>query len=180
MTTGRHLTLVTAIVASFALLVAPGRSQRPSPPAVDEKLPLPPPGQPVAFSHKTHVANGLQCTNCHTMSGEGFSAGIPKESTCMGCHVTIKKDSQEIQKIAAAAKAKTPIEWARIYRVPDYVWFSHASHVKDAKLGCENCHGPVAEREVMFKEKPTNMHSCMTCHAKHKASNGCDFCHATQ
>ena len=38
----------------------------------------------------------------------------------------------------------------KIYSVPEYVWFSHAVHVKDAKLECVSCHGPVAEREVLF------------------------------
>ena len=35
-------------------------------------------------------------------------------------------------------------------------------------------------RDVLFKEKPTNMFSCMACHSKRGASNGCDVCHNTQ
>lgn len=166
------------VVASLAVLAV--WAQKPVPPQVEEKLPKEPPVQPIPFDHKKHVANGLKCSDCHAIKDPGFQAGLPKESTCMACHVAIKKDSPHIQKLAAMAKAKDPVPWARIYQLPDYVWFSHASHAKDAGFSCDTCHGPVAEREVMFKEKPTNMYSCMQCHAKHKANNGCDFCHNSQ
>ncbi len=168
-------------IAVPVLLAAVLLAQKPAPPPADEKLPLPPPAQPVAFSHKTHATKAaLKCTNCHPMSGEGFQAGIPKEQLCMGCHASIKTDSPEIAKLAAFAREKKPAPWARIYRLPDIVWFSHASHVKDKGFSCETCHGAVQERDAVFKEKPTNMTSCMSCHAAHKASNGCDFCHASQ
>lgn len=172
------LRFLCSLLAATALLVF---AQKPAPPPVEEKLPLAPPEQPIAFSHKTHVTKAaLKCTNCHTMGGEGFQAGIPKEQLCMGCHTSIKKDSPEIAKLAQFAAEKKAVPWARIYRVPDIVWFSHAAHVKDKGFTCDTCHGDVGSKDVMFKEKPTNMTSCMNCHAKHKASNGCDFCHASQ
>lgn len=167
--------------AAVFLLAAAALAQKPVPPAVEEKLPLPPPGQPIAFSHKVHTGKAaLKCTGCHTIGGEGFQAGIPSGKFCMGCHTAIRKDSPEIAKLAEFAASGKPVPWARIYRVPDIVWFSHAVHVKDKGFGCDTCHGDVAAKDVLFKEKPTNMSSCMNCHAKHKASNGCDFCHATQ
>lgn len=168
-----RLLVLTFAAAAFA--------QRPAPPPVDEKLPLPPPQQPLPFSHKTHVSKAsLKCQDCHKIEGEGFQAGIPKESFCMGCHVAVRKESPEIQKLAALFKEKKPAPWVRIYKVPDMVWFSHQVHAKEKGFPCDNCHGPVHERDTLFKEKPTNMTSCMACHAVHKASNGCDFCHASQ
>lgn len=164
-----------AILAAVALALA----QKPVPPAVEEKLPLEPPVQPIPFNHKLHIANGLKCSDCHALK-DSFQAGYPKETTCMACHVAIKKDSLEIQKLASFVKSKTAIPWVKIYSVPEIVWFSHQSHVNDAKFTCDTCHGPVAQREVLFKERPTNMFSCMACHAKHRASNGCDYCHNTQ
>lgn len=159
----------------------PALAQKPVPPPVEEKLPLAPPDQPLPFSHKTHVnVAAMKCLDCHAIKDPGFQAGIPKEAVCMGCHVSVKKDSPAIQKLAGFAKAKTPAPWAKIYSVPDYVWFSHAVHVKDAKLECASCHGPVAERDVLFKEKPTNMFSCMACHSSRGANNGCDVCHNSQ
>jgi len=165
-----------SLAATFLL-----HAQKPVPPAVEEKLPLPPPEQPLPFSHKTHVGQAaVKCHDCHSIKEPGFQAGYPKETVCMGCHMTIKKESPAIQKLAALAKAKTPAPWVKIYSVPVYVWFSHAIHVNEAKLECAGCHGAVAERDVLFKEKPTNMFSCMACHSQHGANNGCDVCHNTQ
>jgi hypothetical protein len=146
----------------------------------EEKIPGDPVKQPIAYSHKTHVALGLKCANCHTIPGEGFLATYPKETVCMGCHKTVKKESPEIQKLAAFAAKNEPVPWVRIYQVPDIVWFSHASHARDAKIDCATCHGQVSERDVLFKEVSTSMNACMKCHAERKVSNGCDFCHATQ
>jgi hypothetical protein len=172
---------VLALVAIFALTFAgrfglSGQTPLGSPAAV-EKLPLPPPEQPVPFSHKLHVGLGAKCLDCHTIKEPGFTAGYPPAATCMACHAAIKADSHPIQKLAEAEKSQTPVEWVKVYNVPDYVWFAHQTHVAAAKVACETCHGPVAEREVIFKEKPTSMFSCMDCHAQHGAPIDCDLCH---
>ncbi|MBI2687283.1 MAG: cytochrome c3 family protein [Acidobacteria bacterium] len=148
--------------------------------AKEEKIPGDPVKQPIAYSHKVHVAQGMKCMNCHTIPGEGFLAAYPKETMCMGCHSTIKKESPEIQKLAAFAGRKEAVPWARVYRVPDIVWFNHSVHVKQAKAECTVCHGDVGQREVLFQEKSTSMQSCMACHAAQGAPNGCDVCHASQ
>lgn len=155
-------------------------SQKAPPPPVEEVLPKQAPAQPIPFSHKQHTAQGIQCAGCHPIRDPGFQAGYPKESACMGCHASIKKDSPAIRKLADFAKSKQPVPWVKVYKVPDYVWFSHAAHAQDAKIACTECHGPVADRDVLAKERPTNMLSCMQCHAKRNVSNGCDFCHNTQ
>ena len=136
--------------------------------------------QPIPFSHRAHTALGVKCLDCHTIKKPGFAAGLPKEETCMACHTTIKTDSQSVQKLTEYFKAKKPVPWVRLYRVPDYVWFSHDSHHNVAKIACENCHGPVGERDVLAKEKATSMASCMECHAERKAPNACNFCHETR
>jgi hypothetical protein len=172
----KRVPAAAAVVAVAAVLFA----QKTVPPAVDEKLPKEPVEQPIAFSHKAHVAQGMKCLDCHPIRGDGFQAGFPREAACMGCHATVKKESAQIRKLAEFAQSRKPVPWARVYTIPAYVWFSHASHFTDAKIECQACHGPVGEREVLGKERPTNMHSCMQCHAKHGASNGCDFCHNSQ
>ena len=133
--------------------------------------------QPLPYSHKTHVALGLQCRDCHEIADPGFAAGYPAEAKCMACHAAIKTDSPHIQQLAKYSEEGSPVPWNRIYRVPDYVWFSHASHVDDASVACETCHGPVAQRDALFQEKPTTMAACMDCHARNNAPNDCDLCH---
>lgn len=132
--------------------------------------------QPIPFSHKKHLAMGLQCKSCHTNPDPGEMMAYPAESFCMTCHQAVKADSPHIQKLAAAAKEKQPIPWVRVYRIPDFVYFSHRVHT-EAGSTCETCHGPVREREVITKEVTHDMRSCMACHAASKAPNNCDTCH---
>ncbi len=131
--------------------------------------------QPIAYSHKKHVAMGLECKGCHTMPGKGEAATFPAESNCMQCHESVKKESAAIQRLTEYAKKKEPVPWVRVYKLPEYVWFSHKVHTKE--VTCAKCHGDVGSREVLVKEKPIDMNSCMNCHDEHKASNECNFCH---
>jgi c(7)-type cytochrome triheme protein len=134
------------------------------------------PQQPVPYSHKTHLALGLDCRSCHANADPGESMGLPGESTCMTCHRQVKADSPHIAKVAAAAEEKKPIDWVRVYRLPEYVYFSHRVHTA-AGTSCETCHGPVRERDVITREVEHNMRSCMACHAATKAPNDCKSCH---
>ena len=138
----------------------------------------PPPVQPLPFSHKQHVtAAGLECRNCHQMPDPGDFAGLPATALCMTCHLGIKKDSPPIRQLADFHAKNAPVPWKRVYRIPDYVFFSHKEHLNRAKLACDACHGPVREREVLRKEKDTSMAACMDCHRTSGASLACDFCH---
>lgn len=152
-------------------------AQQPNMPAPKMFEPKPPPEQPVAFNHKTHAGAGIKCADCHAMRAPGDRAGFPAVATCMGCHTAIKKESPEIAKLAAFAASKQQVPWVRIYKVPKTVYFSHEVHVKQAKVECSACHGPVAEREAVGLEKSIHMPACMECHDRMKASNKCDLCH---
>jgi hypothetical protein len=149
--------------------------------AQDLMPPANPPGkpveQPIPFAHKTHVAQGIKCLDCHTIKAPGDQAGFPAVSTCMGCHASIKKESPAIQKLADYAAKQTPVPWARVYKLPRQVYFSHEVHHRKAKVECAVCHGPVAEREALVQEKSITMKDCMTCHDQRKASNDCALCH---
>ncbi len=140
---------------------------------------VPPPAgpvQPVPYSHKTHLAMGLKCNNCHTNPDPGEVMGFPAESKCMQCHQAVKKDSPHIQKLAASAKENKPMPWVRVYRIPGFVFFSHRAHIQQG-FDCSKCHGPVAERDVIRKEVSLAMGDCMECHRHNKASTDCKFCH---
>lgn len=169
----RILALLLGLVVAAVL---PFHAQEPESPSGEHAEPVPV-EQPLPYSHKTHVALGLNCRDCHAIADPGFAAGYPAEATCMACHAAIKTDSPHIQLLAKLNAEGTAVPWNRVYRVPDFVWFSHASHVEDAAVECETCHGPVAQREVLFQEKPTTMAACMDCHARNNAPNDCDLCH---
>jgi hypothetical protein len=140
----------------------------PKPPAVIE--------QPLPFSHKQHSALGLKCQECHVNADADEHMGFPATSKCMACHVLIAKDKSDIKKLAEYAKSKEPIPWKRVYRLPDYVWFSHGTHLT-AGAKCETCHGAVAEQAVLTKPIGRFMQGCMNCHQQHNASVECQTCH---
>ena len=172
----RTILLATALVAGGFLAAqtpVPSRKAKPF-------EPKPPPEQPLPFSHKVHVGLGAQCLDCHKIEDPGFLAGYPPTATCMACHAAIKTDSPHVQKLAVLDKEKKDVPWVKVYKVPDYVYFSHDWHHREAKIECQECHGPVGDREAIFQEKPTTMVACMSCHDRHKASNECNLCHDAQ
>jgi hypothetical protein len=132
--------------------------------------------QPIPYSHKTHLALGLECKTCHKNPDPGEVMGIPQAPVCMGCHVSIKKDSPAIQKLAGYAADKKQIPWARVYQLPGYVFFNHRTHIEKGAT-CQTCHGEVAKRDVLTKEVDISMGACMDCHTKYKAPNTCTYCH---
>ena len=174
-----------AAVTALALMTLLGsgalRSQdkaEASPPHFTAQPRVPGP-QPLPFSHKLHTQFLPECQDCHQISSDGWTMNYPPEEKCMTCHATIKTASPAIKKLAGYAAQKKPIPWVQIYAVPDYVFFSHRTHVTRAKLDCEACHGPVRERDVLTKEKPTSMAACISCHKQKGAPTGCRTCHDT-
>ena len=139
-----------------------------------------PPKQPLPFSHKLHVAQGLKCQGCHVNPDTGPNPGeqmtYPATAKCMACHEDTAADKPAIKELAKYHNDKAAIPWVRIYQLPDFVWFSHRVHL-EAGAKCDRCHGAVSEREALWKEKPTTMESCMNCHRETNASNACNYCH---
>jgi hypothetical protein len=139
----------------------------------------PPPGpvQPLPYSHRTHVALGLQCRTCHVNPDAGKLMTYPDTAICMGCHQAIATERPAIRKLAEYAASNLPIPWVRVYRVPDYVYWRHGTHL-EADVPCADCHGPVAERDVIALEtNVTTMLGCVTCHDQRQAFTGCVACH---
>lgn len=143
----------------------------------DAKIKRDPPYQPIPFSHKAHSAAGLKCAECHTMPEPGDFAGYPKTATCMACHVTVKAESPHIRKLAGLHKEGKRVQWTPVYRIPDWVSFNHKQHMGVTGVSCEDCHGPVATRVELWREKDLSMDACMQCHRQKNAPNGCLVCH---
>jgi hypothetical protein len=169
--------LAAIAVLAVGALAAQVRTRPPEP--ADDFKPGPPVEQPLPFSHKTHSAVQLKCLECHAVAEPGDFAGYPAESKCMACHIAIKTDSPHIQSLAATAEAGQAVEWERVYEVEEFVYFSHQVHHREAGVECAQCHGPVAERDVLFQETSLGMYACMKCHEQNNAPNSCDTCHDT-
>lgn len=143
----------------------------------DTPSPAPAPVQPIPYSHKTHLALGLQCQGCHTNPDPGRLMTFPATSKCMQCHATVDKDKPAIRKLASFAKSSEPIAWVRVYVLLTGVQWSHRKHI-DAGMKCEMCHGQVAQMDVMTEVKSaTSMDGCLGCHKIHNAPTSCVTCH---
>lgn len=143
----------------------------------EEPLPGPEVRQPIAFSHRVHAeAARLACLDCHEGAAKGDSATIPQAPACLVCHASIGTDRPEVAKIAAAGATGAKIPWARVYRLPDFVFFGHREHLA-AGAACAECHGPVQARDALRKEVSTGMNACVDCHRRRDAPLHCAACH---
>ncbi len=136
--------------------------------------------QPIAFNHKLHAGGlKLECTHCHQGVETGPFATLPKAEICLGCHVAPLSENPEEAKVREYGGEKGEIPWVRLTRMPDHVYFSHQRHVKLGGVGCETCHGKMAERTRPPGRAPREltMDDCLECHQAKGASEDCVHCH---
>src|SRR5260370_10972363 len=89
--------------------------------------------QPVQFSHKHHVGDdGIDCRYCHTSVETSATAGIPPTKTCMTCHSVLFNNVGYLEPIRESYRTDTSIQWLKVHRLADYVYFNHSIHVSKA------------------------------------------------
>jgi len=76
----------------------------------------------------------------------------------------------EIAKVLEAFDNKKPVEWVRVYKLPDYVFFSHAQHVEAGGIDCGSCHGKVEEMTILTQVPDLSMGWCIDCHESRKVN----------
>jgi len=152
--------LAAALAAALAAGIAPAA----------RAAPAEGPAQPIRFSHRIHAGEALiGCTSCHVYAERGPVAGIPSMARCQGCHKFVKEDpekpaiTQELKPLLQLLREQKVIEWVRVTRVPDHVYFTHARHVR-AGVKCQECHGPVEKMDVVRQVAPLTMGWCLECH----------------
>ncbi len=120
--------------------------------------------QPVPFSHEHHVGGlGLDCRYCHTTVENGPSAGMPSTEICMTCHSQIWTNADVLEPVRQSYQTGIPIQWTRVYKLPDFVYFDHSIHVNKG-VACESCHGRVDEMPLTRKNASLHMEWCLSCH----------------
>jgi len=120
--------------------------------------------QPVPFSHQHHVAGlGIDCRYCHTAVEKSSFAGIPPTQTCMNCHSQIWTNAEMLAPVRNSFASNTPIQWARVHRLPDFVHFNHSIHVYKG-IGCASCHGRIDKMNLTYQASPLTMAWCLDCH----------------
>lgn len=174
-------TLAAGLLAALSLSVAAARGGHPQAAGRyvprEEPLPGPEVRQPVAFSHRVHAAAAkLECLDCHEGATRGDAATIPQAEACLVCHASLRTESPEVAKLVAAAARGERLPWARVYQVPDFVFFGHREHLA-AGARCAECHGSVEARDALRKEISTSMTACLECHRRRQAPVHCAACH---
>jgi hypothetical protein len=120
--------------------------------------------QPVPFSHDHHVgAIGIDCRYCHGTVETAAFAGMPTSSVCMNCHAQIWADSPMLEPVRTSHRTGTPLRWARVNDLPDFVYFDHGIHVSKG-IGCVECHGRVDRMPLTYKAQTLQMEWCLRCH----------------
>lgn len=120
--------------------------------------------QPVQFSHKHHVGDdGIDCRYCHTSVENSAYAGIPPTKTCMNCHSVLFNNAPYLEPVRESYRTDQPIEWVKVHRLADYVYFNHSIHVNKG-VGCETCHGRVDKMPLMYQAHSLQMEWCLNCH----------------
>jgi hypothetical protein len=183
-TLGNKVGLISALALAAVFVAGAGAraQQTPSQPVKqevpDNPLHTPGPVQPIPYSHKTHLALGLQCQMCHVNPAPGNQMTFPATSTCMTCHANVAKDKPAIQKLAGFAASQQPVPWVRAYQLLPGVNWSHRTHLQ-AGMMCEMCHGQVSTLDVMAEvTSVTTMAVCLNCHVAHNGKTVCVTCHS--
>lgn len=143
------------------------------------------PEQPVQFSHTLHVNNlNLECLYCHEYAEKSIHATIPKSQLCLDCHEGADIDRPEAKKLLSILETEKEVQWQRVYKVKDHVYFSHRIHTTVAKIECQECHGPIENMTVAVRSSGASsnrgfieMGWCLTCHKKRGAPRECITCH---
>ena len=68
----------------------------------------PAPVQPLPYSHKKHVALGLDCRTCHVNPDPGKLMTFPPTTLCMGCHQGIAADRPRSSSSRASRRRESP------------------------------------------------------------------------
>jgi hypothetical protein len=127
------------------------------------------PDQPVKFSHFVHAGqNRTDCLYCHSSAPWSKTAGIPPENICMNCHLLVRNGTRsgafEIAKVTGSFDKKIPVQWIRIYNLPDHVYFNHSQHVTAGGIKCQTCHGEVQQFDRIGLSRKLTMGWCINCH----------------
>jgi hypothetical protein len=135
------------------------------------------PEQHIPFSHRVHVHDKkISCYLCHGGARSSESAGVPEVATCMLCHSKIIIAYPAIRHLREHYFDSMSIDWDRVTRVPDYVYFNHAMHIRRG-IDCGRCHGDVEAMDRVKLPGTLTMGFCIRCHRAENASRDCLTCH---
>jgi len=81
----------------------------------------------------------------------------------MTCHSQLYTQTAMLAPVRQSLAEDRPIHWAKVNKLPDYVYFDHSIHIAKG-VGCSTCHGDVTTMPLMRQAAPLTMGWCLNCH----------------
>jgi hypothetical protein len=81
----------------------------------------------------------------------------------MNCHSVLFNSAPYLEPIRASYRDDKSIEWVKIHRLADFVYFNHSIHVNKG-VGCTTCHGAIDQMPLVFQANTLLMQWCLDCH----------------
>ncbi len=136
--------------------------------------------QPIQFNHRKHTQDlQLGCEVCHQYVRTGAHPGLPSLDTCAMCHQAQQGTTREAARVTELVTQGRPVAFAKLFRLPPHVFYTHRRHVGIANLECTNCHGAIAlttrpPRRALVRIR---MSVCLDCHRRMGQTQDCVACH---
>ncbi len=133
------------------------------------------PKQPIPFSHAIHAGElKMDCRYCHQSVEKSAHSTIPATQVCINCHSpktkagapalsAVHTESEKLKPLHESWRTGKSVEWVRIHRLPDFVYFNHSAHVNRG-VSCVTCHGRVDKMDIVHQDKDQSMAWCVDCH----------------
>jgi hypothetical protein len=81
----------------------------------------------------------------------------------MTCHSQLWTNAEMLAPVRESLAENRPIDWHRVARVPDYVYFRHDIHIAKG-IACVECHGRIDRMPLTYRAKAFEMKFCLDCH----------------
>jgi len=101
--------------------------------------------------------------------------GLPAAVKCLLCHQSMASTPPAVRLLSQLPKNQVPFK-VMYHRLPDFVFFSHATHA-GAKIGCIICHEGAYADDIPKPSAVLKMKTCVDCHKARGARASCDTCH---
>jgi hypothetical protein len=140
------------------------------------------------FSHKVHLAKGVECDFCHDRAGGSRLSSddlLPKEEVCETCHPIDRArplgDGKKATACATCHPGWTEGAAVQVHVIPSpNVKFDHKAHL-DRSIPCARCHGDLKDVALATRAQLPSMPLCLGCHDSRKgklhAGSRCTTCH---
>ena len=139
------------------------------------------------FSHRLHLAQKLQCVECHTAAASTRVEDnlLPSKRVCLGCH-------EEAEIPAPPATRLTKFSHALHLKMGNVAPFiaaaiDHKNYLQqpgdirrhlNTGNACQACHRGLEESDQVTRAALPQMADCLVCHTQIESPFSCEDCHA--